>query len=328
VMVGWQGADIGTQIDVSMTVTLPLRRKRLACVLTQPRLLLLGATQACPRQLSLRLGIAYIGTDVHTGSGASSEPRAAPAIGGRRITYSWLTSLPPRQCKWWFMCAKPVLIHAHMLMYSCRFTCEEILKVVVLLEIPNHVYTTARHHFTGLEAFCLLLARFHGHGDMCNLITHFHRSQSSLSLALNWMVRFINHRWSSLLTSWNSTGVMHPQRLAEYADAAHNSGAPMPCISMFVDCIFHQFCRELPEEEEVETRVQGQSPRWHNSIPWYRALRHRLFSSSPCIILCKSLSQGLHGRGVSEFYKIISLCFKQKFCQHKTFSNLRFVKRK
>jgi hypothetical protein len=49
----------------------------------------------------------------------------------------------------------------------------------------------------------------------------------------------------------------------------------------------------------------------------------RSWSSSPCIILCKSRSQGLHKYGVSEFYKNILLCFKQKSCQHKTFSNLR-----
>ncbi|KDQ53580.1 hypothetical protein JAAARDRAFT_190869 [Jaapia argillacea MUCL 33604] len=75
--------------------------------------------------------------------------RPCPDIGGQHITEEWLWSMKPRECMWRF-----------------RLSASEIMEMVDALEIPETFITASRSSFTGVEALCLLTARFRTAGDM------------------------------------------------------------------------------------------------------------------------------------------------------------------
>ncbi|KAJ7723229.1 hypothetical protein B0H16DRAFT_1787931 [Mycena metata] len=88
-----------------------------------------------------------------------SPPRARPDIGGTRISRDWLYSLKRRDCEWRF-----------------RFYAEELEDLVHAFDIPAVFKTRTRCVFDGIEALCLLLARFTSAGDQFDMSMKYNRS--------------------------------------------------------------------------------------------------------------------------------------------------------
>ena len=73
-----------------------------------------------------------------------------------------------------------------------RFTAAEILELVNVLGIPEKIVTEARYKFTGIEALCLLLARFRSSGEIYILTLLYCRSASAVSQIVNELCLGIN----------------------------------------------------------------------------------------------------------------------------------------
>ncbi|EPQ55484.1 hypothetical protein GLOTRDRAFT_93696 [Gloeophyllum trabeum ATCC 11539] len=151
--------------------------------------------------------------------------RARPEQGGQRITQEWLQSLRSRDCQWRF-----------------RFTYDEILEMVDAFDIPEVFTTSGRYQFEGIEAFCLLCARFRSAGDMYGLSMQYDRSQSAISECINELVEFLDDRWEHLL-GCDSEHLLKPSELARYAKAIEDRGAPTQSVFGFIDCTIRRICR-------------------------------------------------------------------------------------
>ncbi len=114
-------------------------------------------------------------------------------------------------------------------------TAQELIEMVDGLEIPPKLITNSRYAFTGLEAFCLLCARFRSAGDMYSLSMLYDRTQSSISEVINDLVIHLDDTWEHLLDC-DQDHLLHPSELAQYANAIHQRGAPIKTIFGFIDC--------------------------------------------------------------------------------------------
>ena len=123
----------------------------------------------------------------------------------------------------------------------CRMTASEIFEMVEALEIPQKFVTENHYAFSGVEAFCLLCARFRSAGDMYSLAMLYDRSQSSISECVNELVEMLDEEWEHLL-GCDEEYLLHPSELARYADAIHIRGAPLKSVAGFIDCTIRRIC--------------------------------------------------------------------------------------
>ncbi|KAJ7175617.1 hypothetical protein C8R46DRAFT_850053, partial [Mycena filopes] len=144
-----------------------------------------------------------------------------PDIGGTRITTTWLYSLNRRDCEWRF-----------------RFYPEDL---VIVLDIPDIMWTRYRCAFEGIEALCLLIARFRSTGDLYELSTKYNRTQSAISDIVKDLVEYLEERWGHLLDF--DTTLLTMERMKQYADTIHAKGAPLQHIWGFIDCTIRAICR-------------------------------------------------------------------------------------
>ncbi|KAE9406321.1 hypothetical protein BT96DRAFT_954974 [Gymnopus androsaceus JB14] len=139
---------------------------------------------------------------------------------------AWLKSLQPRECIWHF-----------------RFYAEEIADLATALDIPNPFITRTRSRFSPIEALGLLLARYRTAGETYLLSTQYNRSQSAISELVNELSEFIDERWKHLIEADSRNPALSTERLAEYAQAIHNAGAPLSTVWGFIDCTIRFMCR-------------------------------------------------------------------------------------
>ncbi|KAF8215445.1 hypothetical protein K438DRAFT_1544831, partial [Mycena galopus ATCC 62051] len=146
-------------------------------------------------------------------------------IGGERISYQWLQGLPQAEC-----------------LYRFRLKADEIADLADVLDIPSPFRTTSRYAFSRFEALALLLARFRSAGDIQDLSMMYDRCHSSISELVNELSEYLDERWGHLL-DFDSNGLLSPASMQEYADAIHDSGAPLDGIWGFIDCTIRAVCR-------------------------------------------------------------------------------------
>lgn len=101
--------------------------------------------------------------------------------------------------------------------------------------ISDGIKTSNGYSFEGIEALCLLCGRFRTAGDIYELTAKYNRSQSAISECINALVVILDDQWRHLL-DYDTQGVLHPQALAEYADAIRQAGAPANTVWGFIDC--------------------------------------------------------------------------------------------
>ncbi|KAF7972906.1 hypothetical protein HWV62_16632 [Athelia sp. TMB] len=124
----------------------------------------------------------------------------------------------------------------------CRLSAEEIFALAEALDIPEDFKTSNDYTFSRYEALCLLCARFRSAGDMYLLSMLYDRSQSSISQCINELVVYLDERWEHLLYC-DEEHLLHPLRLADYAEAIHNRGSPLNHILGFIDCTIRRISR-------------------------------------------------------------------------------------
>lgn len=114
--------------------------------------------------------------------------------------------------------------------------------MVAALELPEFIRTNNGYIFDSVEALGLTLARFRSAGDEFHLVQQFDRSQSAISEIVNWVVQFVDDRWSHLL-DFDKDSLLSPENLEKYAAAIHRAGAPLDGVWGFVDCTIRAICR-------------------------------------------------------------------------------------
>ncbi|KIJ36873.1 hypothetical protein M422DRAFT_106643, partial [Sphaerobolus stellatus SS14] len=118
----------------------------------------------------------------------------------------------------------------------------EVAAIIKAMDIPDPFITRDGHRFSSLEAFCLLCARLRMGEDQYSLSTKYGRSQAAISQITNELAVWMEWRWEHLL-GWDEDGIMHPNRLLEYAAAFHGFGVPSATIIALIDVTIHATCR-------------------------------------------------------------------------------------
>ncbi|KAF8577638.1 hypothetical protein K439DRAFT_1621951 [Ramaria rubella] len=76
--------------------------------------------------------------------------------------------------------------------------------------------------------------------------------QSVVLEIINETACFVNNHWGHLL-DWDGSGLLHPNRLHEYADALHAFGVPCKTIFGFIDCTICPTCHPGEFQELIYT---------------------------------------------------------------------------
>ncbi|KAH7873908.1 uncharacterized protein C8R40DRAFT_1036348, partial [Lentinula edodes] len=165
---------------------------------------------------------------------------AQPQQGGHKLVLEYLKSLQPRDCLWNF-----------------RFYADEIADLAVALCIPDPFRTPSRSKFSAVEALALLLARFRTAGDEHLLVQRFDRSQSAISEVVNALMIFLDDHWKHLLEPCDENPLLKPVKLAEYANAIHAAGSPLPTVWCFIDCTIRYMCRPSQYQRQAYNGYKG-----------------------------------------------------------------------
>ncbi|KAF9015980.1 hypothetical protein BDZ89DRAFT_902557, partial [Hymenopellis radicata] len=102
-----------------------------------------------------------------------------PQIGGQRITWEYLCSLTPEECR-----------------YRFRYVTYEIRELADRMQIPDPFPTANGCLFPQIEALGLLLARYKSPADEFDIPTQYCRSQSGNSQLVNELNIWIERNWS------------------------------------------------------------------------------------------------------------------------------------
>ena len=129
-----------------------------------------------------------------------------------------------------------------MLTRGYRVTADELLEMVEALDLPGYIVTPSRYVFDPVEALGLTLARFRSAGDQYELSMLYNRTQSAISEIVNFVVTYVDNRWSDLL-DFDHDHLLSPTNLEKYAAAIHRAGAPMDSIWGFIDCTIRRIAR-------------------------------------------------------------------------------------
>jgi hypothetical protein len=98
----------------------------------------------------------------------------------------------------------------------CRFTADELILLVEVLEIPDPFKMESRSKFCALEALCLLYARLKTAADEHDLAMKYDHSQSAISEVVNELIGFLDGHWKHLL-DFDYHHLLSPENLAHYA---------------------------------------------------------------------------------------------------------------
>ncbi len=126
----------------------------------------------------------------------------------------------------------------------------DIYEMVEGLEIPETFRTSHGYVFTGIEALCILCARFRSAGNMYDLTMQYDRSQSSISQCVNELVELLDEAWEHLL-DYDHTHLLAPSKLLEYSDAIKHRGAPTEKVFGFIDCTIRRICRPSVHQRQA-----------------------------------------------------------------------------
>lgn len=114
--------------------------------------------------------------------------------------------------------------------------------MVEALGLPNLIYTPSRSVFEPVKALGLTLTRFRSAGDQYELSMLYNQSQSAISEIVNKVVTMVDKSWNHLL-DFDHTHLLSPENLQKYAEAIHQTGAPLATVWGFIDCTIHRICK-------------------------------------------------------------------------------------
>ena len=123
-----------------------------------------------------------------------------------------------------------------------RFEKSDIPRLQDVLQIPEWVKFYRSSYCPGLEALCILLRRLAFPVRYCDMVPRFGRSVPDLCkithVVLNHIFELHRHR----IENWNHPWLQR-NKLAEYAAAIYNKGAPLNNCFGFIDGTVRPICR-------------------------------------------------------------------------------------
>ena len=122
-----------------------------------------------------------------------------------------------------------------------RFDEADILHLVELLNMPDHIVCGNRVHTSGIEALCITLRRLAYPSRYCDMIPLFGRSRGDLCEIFNHTIEFIHTRFSVLVSSYDLPWVRN--NITTFTRAIHDKGAPLNNCWAFVDGTLRPMCR-------------------------------------------------------------------------------------
>jgi hypothetical protein len=93
---------------------------------------------------------------------------------------------------------------------------------------------------------------------MYELAMQYDRAQSSISEVVNELVGFLDDEWSFMLDVDDRNHVLHPAKLAEYAQAIHRAGSPLSTIWGFIDCTVRTISRPSRYQRQAYNGYKGE----------------------------------------------------------------------
>lgn len=112
-----------------------------------------------------------------------------------------------------------------------RFRKADILKLVVLLQLPDEYRCPNRSVVTGLQGLLILLRRLTYPNRLCELAREFGRSTSALSIIINTVLEDIYLRFNNRLSNLHAPWV----NLRRFSDALNAKGCPVNNCWGFID---------------------------------------------------------------------------------------------
>ena len=137
----------------------------------------------------------------------------------------------------------------------CRFTAQELHTLITVLELPDPLLTLGGYCAISLESLALLCAHLWSPDTQWALVNKYACLQSAISEIISETAMFINKHWGSFL-DWDAVGLVHPQRLQEYADALQEFGAPCNTVIGFINCTIQPMCCLGVYQDLVYTRYK------------------------------------------------------------------------
>ena len=110
----------------------------------------------------------------------------------------------------------------------------DIPRLVEALQLPETLVCQQRSICSGTEALCLLLKRMAYPCRYSDMIPHFPRPVSVLSLITNNTLDFLYETHGHLVTEWNQI-LLNPPALQSYADSITSKGSPLSNCFGFID---------------------------------------------------------------------------------------------
>lgn len=125
----------------------------------------------------------------------------------------------------------------------CRFQRAEFAELRVRLRIPETITMEHRHKWNGNDALFVALRRLAYPCRLSDLAHLFGLSVTSLSLCVNFMLRFLMRTWKHLL-EYHESRFGH-RKLQEYDAAIASTGCPLARCVGFIDGTLRPLCRPV-----------------------------------------------------------------------------------
>ena len=123
-----------------------------------------------------------------------------------------------------------------------RFQKSDIFELPAILDMPEEITCYNNVKIDAVEALCINLKRFAYPCRYFDMIPIFGRPIPQLSIASNHVMDMIFDRWGHLLRDFQQPWLA-PDKLVEFCNAIHDSGAPLSNCFGFVDGTVRPICR-------------------------------------------------------------------------------------
>ena len=131
-----------------------------------------------------------------------------------------------------------------------RFLKEHIYELKEVFGIPDEIRTYNRLCVNGIESLCMFLKRFAYPIRYSDMIPRFGRPVPQFSIITNHILNLLYERHGNRLTIFEQE-ILSPQNLVKYANAIHESGAPIQNCWGFVDGTVRPICRPKTHQRIV-----------------------------------------------------------------------------
>ena len=110
--------------------------------------------------------------------------------------------------------------------FCTSMTNKEFIHLVMVLQLPDKIFTHGGYHLDSIEAFALTCTQLTSPSDKFSLCACYNSSQSSISEIFNKLITILDKHWGYLL-NFDSDHLLSPKNLQHYSTAIFESRAPL-----------------------------------------------------------------------------------------------------